>query len=79
MDARVSPIGLPPIEIHLSLSQALETQSLQRRPLCVADARLDLPFGQSSRMQVIGLVRIRLVFGSRILFIRCAASHFLSW
>ena len=41
MDARVRPTFFPAVEIGLSFFQALEAQSLQRRLLRVAHARLD--------------------------------------
>ena len=42
VDARVCPALLPVVEVRLRLFQALEAQPLERRPLGVADAGLDL-------------------------------------
>ena len=42
VDARVGPALLPAVEVRLRLLEALEAQPLERRPLGVADARLDL-------------------------------------
>ena len=44
MDPRVSPVGLPAIEVRLRGLERLEAESLERRLLCVADPGLHFAF-----------------------------------
>ncbi len=44
MNAGIGPALFPAIQVGLSFFQALESQTFQRRSLCVADAGLDFSF-----------------------------------
>jgi hypothetical protein len=58
VDARVRPARFPAIQVRLRLVETLEAQSFERRLLRVADAGLDLPFGESCRLRLMRGLRI---------------------
>jgi len=60
VDTGVRPTLLPTVEVRLSLFEALEAQSLERRLLRVANACLDLALRESNRLQPIRVMRDRL-------------------
>jgi hypothetical protein len=62
------------VQIGLCLFQALETLTLQRRLLCMADTTFDFALAQSCQLHMI--LSIRSKFESFIPSIRFAASPF---
>jgi hypothetical protein len=72
----VSDLVAPAMKLGVQIIDVAKRSGGEKRRSKVLNLSFDSSLVQSSRMQVIGLVRIRLVFGSRILFIRSAASRF---
>ena len=56
VNPRVGPALLPVIQIRLRLFQALETLTLQRRLLRMADAGFDLAFIEKRALQTVAMV-----------------------
>jgi hypothetical protein len=53
MDARVSAVRLPTIQIGLAFFQTLEALSFEWRSLRMTDTGFDFAFGGSHRMQIV--------------------------